>query len=122
MAWTNGIFSRIHNWIADRDAGIAMLASRHDNEDDNLAAGINNCLTKDGQNTPIATLPMAGFRHTGAGVGVDGSDYSTMSQTFLVDGTSTMSGAINAGGFKVVNAAVATNANDRDGETKPCHR
>ena len=31
-----------------------------------LETAFNLCLTEDGQNVPVANLPMAGFKHTGA--------------------------------------------------------
>ena len=55
MAWDgNGNFSRIHNWISDRDAAIRITASRHDAEDDNLTTGISACLTKNNETKPTA--------------------------------------------------------------------
>jgi hypothetical protein len=80
MTWSTGSFTRIHSWAADAAAGIDILASRMDQEDDNLAAGIDNCLAKDGQNSPTASLPMAGNRHTGAGIGQAHTDYPTCDQ------------------------------------------
>ena len=40
----SGVFQRIHNWISDRDAGIEILADRHDAEDDNFASAINSIM------------------------------------------------------------------------------
>lgn len=80
MAWSSGVFSRIHSWVNDRDAAIKILATRHDAEDDNLASGINNTLTKDGQNTPTANLPMGNFRHTGVGNAAARNDYASAAQ------------------------------------------
>ena len=80
MAWVSGVFSRLHNWVNDRDANIKILATRHDAEDDNLAAGINNTLTKDGQNTATANLPMGNFRHTGVGNASTRTDYASAAQ------------------------------------------
>ena len=98
MTWSTGSFTRIHSWAADAAAGIDILASRMDQEDDNLAAGIDNCLAKDGQNSPTDSLPMAGNRHTGVGIGQDHTDYPTCNQVqnnqFNWGGTST--GSANA--------------------------
>lgn len=91
MAWVSGVFSRIHNWVSDRDALIKILATRHDAEDDNLAGGINQTLNKAGQNTPTANLPMGNFRHTGVAVAQARNDYVAVSQlqdsalTFSID-------------------------------------
>lgn len=64
MAWSGGTFSRVHDWTTDAGSAINIEATRMDAEDDNFATGINNCLTKDGQNTPTADLPMGGQKHT----------------------------------------------------------
>ncbi len=68
MPWNgSGTFGRQYGssgWVNDRNAGTKILATRHDTNDDDLADGINNCLTKDGQNAATANLPMGGFKHT----------------------------------------------------------
>lgn len=81
MAWNGaGVFSRIHNWAADALAGIKILASRHDAEDDNLSTGINNCLTKNGENNPSANLPMGGFKHTNVANATARDSYASAGQ------------------------------------------
>lgn len=83
MSWSSGVFSRVRNWVNDKNAAIKILASLHDEEDDNLAAGINACLHKGGQNSPTANIPMGGYRFTGAGDGVAAQDFSTLAQMQL---------------------------------------
>lgn len=56
----NGTFLRIMNWVADAASAIKIKADRHDQQDDDFAAGLTNCLTKDGQTQPTANLPMNG--------------------------------------------------------------
>jgi hypothetical protein len=50
----NGSFVRTKDWTNDRDASIKILASRHDENDDELRDGIAATLTKDGQSKPTA--------------------------------------------------------------------
>ena len=45
-----------------------------------LATGLSNCITKDGQQTVTANLPMASFRHTGVGNAVARTDYAAAGQ------------------------------------------
>lgn len=52
--------------------------------DDITSNGFGNTLTRDGQGSATANLPMNSFRHTGAGNGVARTDYATMGQ--LEDG------------------------------------
>lgn len=65
--WSNGTFTRVHDWSSDAAAGIDILASRMDAEDDNFEGGIHACIHKGGQNSAIANLPMGGNRHTNVG-------------------------------------------------------
>lgn len=80
MAWGSGTFSRLYNWVADRDAGTKILAQKMDDEMDGFATGINTCLTKDGQNSPTGNLPMATYRHTGVGNAAARTDYAAAGQ------------------------------------------
>lgn len=82
MPWNgSGTFNRIYSWVADKAAGLDISSSRMDTDTDDIAStGFGNCLTRDGQGQPSTNLPMAGFRHTGVGVGVARTDYAQLSQ------------------------------------------
>jgi len=64
--WSGGTYTKSNagtgGWTGDAVAGIAIDATRHDTQDNDFAAGINNCLTKDGQNSCTADLNFGGFR------------------------------------------------------------
>lgn len=45
-----------------------------------LATGLSNCITKDGQQTVTANLPMANYRHTGVGNASARTDYAAAGQ------------------------------------------
>jgi hypothetical protein len=45
-----------------------------------LATGLSTCVTKDGQTTPTANLPMASYKFTGLGAGTDAGDSANLSQ------------------------------------------
>lgn len=87
--WTgSGTFTRLYSWTADAAAGINILATRMDADTDNITAnGFNNTLTRDGQGSATANLPMNGFKHTGAGPGTAAGDYLTVGQTFSMSTT-----------------------------------
>ena len=62
-----------------------------------LATGLSTCITKDGQTTPTANIPMAGFKLTGLGNGTASTDAATLGQvqsnatrTLTVSGTDTL--------------------------------
>jgi hypothetical protein len=65
----SGNFSRLHNWQADRDAGIRILADRHDEEDDNFASAFNIAFLRTGTVPMTGDLTMSGnaIRTVGAG-------------------------------------------------------
>jgi hypothetical protein len=58
MPWSSGTFSRTNGvnigtqvWQNDAADGVKIRADRHDTHDQDLAAGINQCINKDGSNT-----------------------------------------------------------------------
>lgn len=63
----SGTFNRIYSWVTDAANGLAISSARMDTETDGIATGLSNCVTKDGQTTITANLPMSGFNHTGVG-------------------------------------------------------
>lgn len=80
MSWVSGTFNRVRNWVQDAAAGLTMDAIYFDEEDDNFAGGINNCLTKDGQNAPSQDLPMSTRKHTNVGDAVNRNEYLAVGQ------------------------------------------
>lgn len=63
----SGTFQRLMNWVTDATAGVKVRADRHDTEDDNFAAGLTNCLTRDGQTQPTANIPLNANRLVNVG-------------------------------------------------------
>lgn len=76
----SGIFTRIYSWVNDAAANIKIRADRMDAEFNGIATGLTNCITKDGQTTVTANLPMAGYRHTGVGDALLSDQYTSLSQ------------------------------------------
>jgi len=76
----NGTYNRIHDWTDDLANTIPVTASRMDTEDDGFATGLSTCVTKDGQTTITANLPMSGFEHTGVGNAAARDSYLAASQ------------------------------------------
>jgi hypothetical protein len=72
----NGTFNRIYDWTDDRDAAVFITASRMDTEQDGIATGLSNCVTKDGQTNPSANLKMNSKKHTGVAAGTALTDYA----------------------------------------------
>lgn len=79
----SGTFLRVRNWMQDAAANIRIRADRHDSEDDNFAQGLSQCITKDGQTTITANLPMANYRHTNVGAAQAINQYARYDQVQL---------------------------------------
>ena len=68
-----------------------------------LATGLSTCITKDGQTTATANIPLGGFKLTGLGVGSAATDSPTLGQVqstavkliASISGTNTITGALS---------------------------
>lgn len=82
-------------------AGIRILAARQDQQwADAAANGLSNCLTRDGQGSAQANLPMNSFRHTMVGNAAALTDYAAAGQVQ----TGLLSFAIAAGTSDAITA------------------
>lgn len=77
----SGVFSRLYNWVTDRDNDVPITASRMDAEMDGMATGLSTCITKDGQTTITANIPFSGNKITGLGDPASAQDAATKSYT-----------------------------------------
>lgn len=76
----SGVFNRLYSWVTDRNNSVDIDSTRMDAEMDGMATGLSNCITKDGQTTITANLPMATYRHTGVGNASARTDYAAAGQ------------------------------------------
>lgn len=74
----SGTFSRLYNWVTDRDASVPITASRMDAEMDGMATGLSTAITKDGQTTTTASIPFAVGATFGALITVTSSSASAL--------------------------------------------
>jgi hypothetical protein len=57
MSWSAGVYSRGYSsWAADAAASLPISSSKFDQEDNDFAGGLNNCLTKDGLSIPNTAM------------------------------------------------------------------
>ena len=63
-----------------RDAGVLVNAAPTDTHDQDIADGLENCVTRDGQNSPSANLPMNSKKHTGVADASANSEYAAYGQ------------------------------------------
>lgn len=112
MAWSGGTYTRTNGtysgalvWTSDAAAAVKIRADRHDTHDEDLADGINNCLTKDGQNSPTANISWGGFKITNLANGSAASDSAAYGQTITAfsfdSGTNVLTGTRSAGNLTV---------------------
>jgi hypothetical protein len=84
MGWSGGNYTKWNTgtggWAGDAAAGTAIVASRHDQQDDDFQNGINQCLTKNGANLPTANLPMNSYKHTNVADATAATEYATLGQ------------------------------------------
>lgn len=82
MSWNGaGQFVRNFSWVNDAANNIPITATRVDSDTNDITGnGFGNTLTRDGQGSATANLPMNGFKHTNCAVGVNPTDYATMAQ------------------------------------------
>ena len=77
----SGVFQRVRNWVADATAGIKIRSDMHDSEDDGFAAGLTNCITKDGQTLITQNIPFNNKRITGLADPINPQDAATKAST-----------------------------------------
>ena len=82
-----GNFTRVMNWQDDAANSIPIVASRHDDEDDNFAQGLSNTLCRDGRAAMTGNLKMGSFKITGLGNGTTNNDAINKSQLDSVQTT-----------------------------------
>lgn len=106
MPWSgSGLFTRVHNWVQDNLAAIPITDTRFDAECDSFADGINTCIAKDGQNSPSANLPMAGFKHSNVANSAARTDYAATGQ--VQDGSFIYGLSTGSGGAYTLNLSPA---------------
>lgn len=61
MPWSGGVYTRAYpSWTNDATNNLPISAAKFDAEDNDFAAGLNNCMTVDGLNKPNANItPLA---------------------------------------------------------------
>lgn len=77
-----GLFSRLYQWTNDRANDLDVDADRMDTDSNDIAQGLSNCITRDGQSPAVANLPMGGKKLINLGAGSAASDSVNYGQVF----------------------------------------
>lgn len=84
MSWSGGTYTKGNNatggWVGDASLGIGIEAGRHDTQDNDFAAGINQCLNKDGSNSATGNLNIGTNRVTNIGAATARTDAAQVAQ------------------------------------------
>lgn len=72
-----GTFLRLRSWVVDATNSVKIRADFHDDEDNNFAAGLTNCITKDGQTAVTQNLPLNSRRIISLADPIDPQDAAT---------------------------------------------
>jgi hypothetical protein len=75
-----GVFQRIYSWVADAANSIPISSTRTDTDTNDIALGLGNCVTRDGQSPALANLPMGGFKFTNVGNAALNNEYVALGQ------------------------------------------
>jgi hypothetical protein len=69
-----GVFVLPYSMVAEAASGIKILASHQDTQWNAVKAGLENCLTRDGQNSPSTDIPWNNKKITGLAAPINGTD------------------------------------------------
>jgi len=81
---STGRYVRTDNWKRDKDADIKIITEHHDRQDDDFAAALSNCVTRDGRGRFQVNINFNNHRGINAAPGQMLSDVATMQQ--IVEG------------------------------------
>lgn len=90
----SGVFTRIYNWVTDKNNTVPITSSRMDAEMDGFATGLSNCITKDGQQTISADIPFNSNKATGLADPTNAQDAATKAYVDAVPYTPGTEGTI----------------------------
>lgn len=109
-----GTFVRVYSWVTDAANGLLVSSSRMDTDTDDIADGLSNCVTRDGQSAWTANLPAGGYKITGLANGASGQDSVTYDQVFNSPtfASPTFTGTVTGSGATTFTVPTATAGDD----------
>lgn len=112
-----GQFVRIHTWTTEAAGNVPILPGEFDEQEQDIAGGLSNCITRDGQGGPTLDIPWNGYGITGLRAPLLAGDAANKAYVDAVDaatrtwvsGTTTAlpNQAGKAGGALVTNGSVS---------------
>lgn len=112
---TNGTFTRVlggaNTWAGDAAANTKIRADRHDTNDNDLANGLSECITRTGKTQPTANIPMNSKKLVNLGQPTDDQDAATKRYVDTITGwpTSKFISGADANGQIMFSSFTGTN-------------
>lgn len=110
MPFSGGTFTRIYNWVTDRNNNVKIRADRMDAEFDGIATGLSTTMLRDGTSVATANLPMGGFRLRNLGNTIPRATAGTGTAYTLTSGESLTDANVYDGVTVVVRPHAASGA------------
>jgi len=96
--------------------GTVINSTVHNNTQNDIAAGLTNVITRDGQSVPFGNLPMAGFKHTGAADATVAGQYIVQGQSGASLGSLTVNGISTEGNATTLRSDLANTSDIAKGD------
>ena len=108
---SQGNFTRVMNWQEDAANSIPILASRHDDEDDNFANGFNEVMCRDGRTQMTGQLKMGSNKIVGLATGTADTDAVNKGQldSALAGAVAGKQNTITGGASSITSSNLTTN-------------
>lgn len=95
----SGVFQRLYSWIQDATNSIPISSTRMDADTNDIAAGLSNCVTRDGQGGPTANIPMGGYKFLNVANAALSNEWVTLGQSdgryLQLSGSAAMTGTLS---------------------------
>lgn len=96
--------------------GTVINSTVHNNTQNDIAAGLTNVITRDGQSVPFGNLPMGGFKHTGAAAATVAGQYLVQGQSGAALASLTVNGVSTEGNATTLRADLANTSDVAKGD------
>lgn len=95
----SGVFQRLYSWIQDATNSIPISSTRMDADTNDIATGLSNCVTRDGQGGPTANIPMGGYKFLNVANAALSNEWVTLGQSdgryLQLSGSGAMTGTLS---------------------------
>lgn len=96
--------------------GTVINSTVHNNTQNDIAAGLTNVITRDGQSVPFGNLPMGGFKHSGAADATVAGQYIVQGQSGAALASLTVNGVATEGNATALRADLANTSDLAKGD------